>query len=106
MAGQRIALPAYSMFVKTPIYEVDNDVVFGLQVPVVVPNQNDIVYTVPAQGAARLDLISTEFYGVPDLWWVIASVNNIADPLVGVAAGARIRVPARERLASDGVLSV
>jgi hypothetical protein len=106
MAGQRIALPNYSMFVKTPIYEVDNDVVFGLQVPVVIPSQNDIIYAVPAQGASRLDLISTEFYGVPDLWWVIASVNNMADPLVSVPAGTNIRVPARERLASEGVLSI
>lgn len=106
MAGQRISLPAYSQFAKTPVYEVSGNVVFGLQVPVVIPSASDIVYVVPPPGEFRLDLISTQFYGVPDLWWVIASVNNISDPLVGVASGTRIRVPARERLASEGILSI
>ncbi len=106
MAGQRIALTPYSMFAKTPVYEVDSNVVFGLQIPVVVPNTTDIVYTVPTTGEFRLDLISTQFYSVPDLWWVIASVNNIVDPLVSVPVGTAIRVPTRARLASEGVLNV
>ena len=106
MAGQRIELPAYSMFVQTPVYEVGTDVVFGEMVPAVLQHPTDIVYIVPATGEFRLDLISAFFYGVPDLWWVLANVNNIADPLVAVPIGTRIRVPTRERLASEGVLNV
>ena len=94
------------MFAKTPVYEVGSDVVFGLQVPVIVPNTTDLVYTVPTPGEFRLDLISTQFYGVPDLWWVIAAVNDIGDPLVGVPAGTLIRIPSKDRLASEGILSV
>ena len=106
MAGQRIELPPYSMFAQTPIYEVGTDVVFGQMVPAVVPNATDIIYSVPPAGEHRLDLISTQFYGVPDLWWILANVNNIADPLVAVPANSRIRVPSRDRLASEGVLNV
>lgn len=106
MASQRIELPLYSMFAKTPVYEVGGNVVFGLKEPAVVPHGSDILYTVPAAAEFRLDLLSTQFYGVPDLWWVIASVNNLIDPLVGIAPGTRIRVPTQQRLASEGVLNV
>jgi len=106
MAGQRIELPPYSMFAQTPVYEVGGDVVFGQMVPAVVPNDSDVIYSVPAAGEHRLDLISTQFYGVPDLWWILATVNNIIDPLVSVPAGTNIRVPSRSRLASEGTLNV
>jgi len=106
MAGQRIELPPYSMFAQTPVYEVGSDVVFGQMVPAVVPNATDIIYTVPAGGVFRLDLISTQFYGVPDLWWVIATANNLLDPILAVPANTQIRIPARDRLASEGVLNV
>lgn len=94
------------MFVKTPVYEVDNDVLFGQMVPVVASSASDIVWIVPTAGEFRLDLISNQFYGVPDLWWIIASVNKIIDPLVSLPVGTRIRVPTRQRLASEGVLNV
>jgi hypothetical protein len=106
MAGQRIELAPYSMFAQTPLYEVDSNVVFGQMVPAVVSNATDIIYTVPSAGEHRLDLISTQFYGVPDLWWVLAAVNNIIDPLVAVPANTLIRIPNRDRLATEGVLSV
>ena len=106
MAGQRIELPPYSMFAQTPVYEVGSDVVFGQMVPAVAPNSTDIIYTVPPAGQYRLDLISTQFYGVPDLWWILAAVNNVLDPLVAMPAGTRIQVPSRDRLASEGVLNV
>lgn len=98
------------MFPLTPIYESEVDgenvIVFGLMQDAVVPDPSDIVFTVPPAGVHRLDLISNDFYGVPDLWWVIARVNGILDPLVGVANGAKIRVPTKARLAQEGVLSV
>ena len=106
MAGQRIELPAYSMFVQTPVYEVGTDVVFGQMVPAVIPDDTDTIFIVPAPGEHRLDLISAQFYGVPDLWWIVASVNNIIDPLVAVPTGTRLRLPSRDRLASEGVLNV
>jgi len=107
MAGQRIELPQYSMFVKTPIYNLGADsVVFGLMHPAVVAADSDELWVVPSAGVPRLDLLANDFYGTPQLWWVLASVNNILDPLVSVPEGTSIRVPTKERLSAEGILNV
>lgn len=106
MAGQRIELPSYSMFATTPVYETGGAVVFGLLRDVVVPDVTDVLYDVPSAAEFRLDLISAHFYGTPALWWVIARVNNIEDPMIGAPINSRIRVPTVQRLASQGLLNV
>lgn len=106
MAKQRVELPLYSAYADTPVYNVGGDIVFGLRREVVVADQTDQLYTVPPAGEQRLDLISEQFYGIPDLWWVIADVNGIVDPLVGPAQGDILRIPQRSRLATEGVLNV
>jgi hypothetical protein len=102
----RVDLPRFSMFAKTPVYEVGGELVFGLMRDPVVPDATDIAYTVPKAAEYRLDLIANEFYGVSELWWVIAMVNNIADPLVGAAPGSVIRVPTKERLSGEGIMNI
>lgn len=98
------------MFAQTPVYETaspdGNVVVFGLLQDVIVTDPSDILYTVPVGALYRLDLISQSFYGVPDLWWIIARVNGILDPLVGAAMGAVLRIPTKARLAKEGILNV
>lgn len=98
------------MWAETPIYEVEvsgeNVVVFGLLQDTVVADSTDQVFIVPQAGVYRLDLISNAFYGVPDLWPVIARVNGLVDAIVGFERGATIRVPTKSRLAQEGVLSV
>jgi hypothetical protein len=106
MAGQRIELPPYSMMAKTPVYDVGGTIVFGLMADVIVPDLTDNLFIIPLEGVNRLDLISDEFYGTPELWWVLARVNNIQDALVGVPVGTTIRIPTKDRLASAGVLNV
>jgi nucleoid-associated protein YgaU len=105
IAGQKIDRPQYSMFSKTPVYDVDNLAVYGLLVDPVVADASDTLYTVTQAGEKRFDLISKIFYGVPDLWWVIALVNNIQDPLSGVSAGTKLRIPTKDRLAALGILN-
>ena len=39
----------------------------------------------------RCDLISQEYYGTPELWWYIASVNNLKSN--NIEAGTQLRVP-------------
>lgn len=111
----RIELPPFSMFSATPVYdgveaEIEGErqkiIVFGLMVEAVVPAASDVLYTVPQAGEGRLDLISQQFYGTPELWWAVAVVNDLRDPLIGFEAGQTIRVPTKERLASIGILSV
>lgn len=94
------------MFSSTPVYEVGGEIVFGLMKDVIVPDASDDLYKVPPGGENRLDAISYSFYNTPHLWWVIARVNNIVDPLLGAPVNTIIRVPTKSRLASEGVLSV
>jgi len=103
-------LPSYSMWVQTPVYSVvsqgENVLVFGLLADAIVADPTDQVFVVPRAGVYRLDLISQNFYGIPDLWHVIARANNLVDALVGFALGDSIRVPTKARLAQEGLLSV
>jgi hypothetical protein len=110
----RIELVAYSQFAATPAYQVVADVdgseqnvaVFGLKRNLVVPDPTDIIFTVPAGGTGRLDLISQKFYAVPDLWWAVAQCNPEMDPMIGPNAGDLISVPTKLRLAALGILNV
>lgn len=106
MIAQRIELPQFSMFTKTLVYEVNGVAVPGLLRDAVVLDPSDLTFTVPPGGVHRLDLISNQFYGTPQLWWVIAAVNNIVDPLYGVEQGTQLRIPTRSRLSAEGVLTV
>ena len=93
------------MFVSTPVIQVDETIVLGLMRDPVAIDETDLVYEVQQGITNRLDLISDHFYQTPELWWVLALVNNIQDPLVGFEVGVKIRVPTRERLASEGILT-
>ena len=42
----------------------------------------------------RLDLISNQFYGTPEFWWVIAHANNLGKGTLAIQEGAIIRLPA------------
>ena len=39
----------------------------------------------------RCDVISQQYYGTPDFWWFIASVNNLNSN--NIEAGTQLRVP-------------
>lgn len=102
-----------SMFQNTPLYRNVPAVIEGKQVTQleygllndpVVPDNTDVWYTVPTGVIDRLDRISLKFYGTVDLWWVIACVNFIADPLTGFQPGQKIRVPTKNRLSLQGIL--
>ena len=103
---QRVTLPPFSMLSKTPIYSVKGLVVTGLLNPPVGPDVSDTLYRVTLASERRLDLISQLHYGTPELWWVISLVNNLIDPIAGVASGADIRIPLRSRLSALGILNV
>jgi hypothetical protein len=119
MTGQetpsiRVELPAFSQFTSTTTYQIpaeldsgkENVVVFGLKRDAIVPDPSDIMFTVPGRGRGRLDLVSQHFYGTPELWWAIAQCNPGMDPFIGPEVTQVIRVPAKNRLATLGVLSV
>jgi nucleoid-associated protein YgaU len=68
-------------------------------------SSNDTFYAVEKGYENRLDLISYKFYGSVFLWWAIAAMNNIKNPMK-VDAGIVLRIPAMSTLYdSGGVLS-
>jgi hypothetical protein len=58
-------------------------------IPKVEEKNNDILL-IATQGD-RCDLISQQYYGTPDFWWFIASVNNLKSN--NIEAGTQLRVP-------------
>jgi hypothetical protein len=62
-------------------------------------------YEVQVADVGRLDKISYAFYKREDLWWAIASVNNIKDPLAEMYPGMALKIPlesAVERALTEG----
>jgi hypothetical protein len=59
------------------------------------PSTTDTVIQITS--ADRLDKLSQEFYGTPDLWWVIATLNQIKGSYV-VSSNTIIRIPQRDRV--------
>lgn len=101
----KIELPIHSAYINTPVYQVGTDIYFGLLRDPIVQDATDMQYQVTQGFENRLDLISNNFYGTPNLWWVIAMVNDINDPMLGVDIGTKLRIPTKTRLANAGVLS-
>ena len=88
------------MYGGTPAYRVGQEVQFGLRRQRVFPHRTDGEVVVTEGVRSRLDLLSDQAYQTPELWWVIAEVNNLVDPLGPLAVGSRLRIPSRARLAS------
>ena len=55
-----------------------------------VEDKNSDVLLIATQGD-RCDIISQEYYGTPDFWWFIASVNKLKSN--NIEAGTQLRVP-------------
>lgn len=99
MSLDRVELPANSMWRNTPVYRTDDGtVVFGLRRMVVLQDPSDQLFVVTGPMVGRLDLISQLFYETPELWWVLAEVNNLVDPMTQVVNGLRLRVPVKARI--------
>jgi hypothetical protein len=62
---------------------------------------NDHYVQVLPEWENRPDLISLEFYGTEQLYWVIAYVNGMTDPFAETYIGRRLRIPDRENLYHD-----
>ncbi len=71
---------------------IDNFVFWDLlQLPVIVPQRDDIFYTIT--GSDRIDLLAFKFYGDPILWWIIAAANSMESIPTDFNVGAVIRIP-------------
>ena len=55
--------------------------------------KNTITYTVPGWCVGRIDLISFIHYKTTRLWWLIAQVNDIQDPISEIILGMELKIP-------------
>ena len=60
-------------------------------------HRTDLYHRVTEADRCRIDLIAWRYYRDVRLWWVIAEVNGIANPLE-LPAGAVLRVPSYDRV--------
>lgn len=89
----------YSRFNNHPIYlnEVTREKFVGAwRPPIIQQKETDVLFEITAAMAYRPDTISYEFYATPLLWWILAYVNDISNPLDrdnGFYPGRVIRIP-------------
>ena len=69
---------------------VDNVTRIGTSYLPKVKEQNSDVLLIATDGD-RCDLLAQEYYGNTELWWFIASVNNLKSN--NIEAGTQLRVP-------------
>ena len=64
---------------------------------------DDQSYTIERTYAFRPDLLSSDLYGTPRLWWVFAQRNpdQIEDPVYDFKPGVTIQLPKKENLLRD-----
>ena len=55
-----------------------------------VENKNSDLLLIATYGD-RCDMISQQYYGTPDFWWFIASVNSLTSN--NIEAGTQLRIP-------------
>lgn len=54
---------------------------------------NDDIYII-SESSDRLDILAQKYYGDPNLWWVIATANNLNDASYSIGEGIQMRIPA------------
>ena len=59
--------------------------------PSVATSNND--YYIIARAEDRLDLIATDFFGDPTLWWVVAMANDLPGDSMYAPMGFQLRIP-------------
>jgi phage tail protein X len=61
--------------------------------PYIEPKDSDIL--IVTEEDDRLDLLAYQFYGDSQLWWVIATYNNLTDIDTKLEPGLQLRIPVR-----------
>jgi nucleoid-associated protein YgaU len=67
--------------------------------PYIEPTDSDILIVTEEED--RLDLLANQFYGDSQLWWVIATYNNLTDIDTKLEPGLQLRIPVRETIVTQ-----
>jgi len=85
----------YALTALHPVLE-KKQVRFGIWNAPKISLVNPFYRVVRAEEIGRLDIISTEYYDDPRLWWAIAHVNRILNPLNDMVIGMTLIIPRKE----------
>lgn len=58
--------------------------------------ENATQYEVRNVDIGRIDILADQFYDNPRLWWIVASVNEIIDPIEDMFQGQVLFIPSIE----------
>lgn len=53
---------------------------------------NDDMYVISVLGD-RLDILALKYYGDQNLWWIIATANNLNEASYSITPGIQLRIP-------------
>jgi len=86
-----------SPYYKTPIKDFYLDIWKKRNIP---PQEDDQLITIEAKYEARPDLLASDLYGTPRLWWVFAvrNMDELVDPIEDLKAGMQIFAPTKDRI--------
>ena len=106
--ARRILLSPNSRYRATPLFSqkideqnpnLGENTFFGTFQRIEIPTgDDDTFYMIRNVDNGRLDVLAFDFYGSAELWWVLAVVNQIFDPLFGVEPGTVIRIPGLQKV--------
>lgn len=96
---------SFSRFFKQPIYLVSNIKFWGTyQFPEIPVSPFDTYHIVAELDVYRLDLIAYKYYSTPELWWIIALVNQIFFEFDEMEVGQVLRIPDKGTLTTLGLI--
>lgn len=82
-----------SRYRTIPFRKVDDLTVTGTSIYPEVAASGEDYYIISTVGD-RFDILSQEFYGSPEYWWVLASANpNVRRDTLFITPGVQLRVP-------------
>ena len=69
-----------------------------------IPVSEEDIYVI-ASSYDRLDLISADYYGDVNLWWIISSANNLSVNSLYLTNGVQVRIPADPQTAVNNFIA-
>ena len=87
-----------SPYYKTPVKDFYLDILRKREIPA---NANDLLLVLEAKYEGRPDLLASDLYGTPRLWWVFAvrNMDLLIDPVEDMKTGLEIFVPSKDTIA-------
>lgn len=89
---------------RTTISEYNGTRMYNYPYSPEIPHDIEDKYIV-IQQSIRLDTLAEKEYGDPKMWWIIAKVNNIQNPLHELPHGTSLRIPSMTNLVLNQVIS-